>query len=323
MTRPRPAKHLRPTVDNRKEAVELIATGLKETAEEFAESEARSLDRVLREIRAPEAGPSSLSVGCSQLFFYGMSRACARILEGDTGGWEGVRDCLAVMYWGGELIQHESRVDSLGYDLPTGQTPGLMSFHGLALAGSAAQYAAWQTPFLHNLVVGGSAETDVFEPDLVAFYRELTGVMLSQRWPAEQALPDDLGEFRALLSTAGDDELFEAALMSYCDFRLSRAFQFVDSQASKPRRPSDTMFVFESQWLALFPFELFSLKGAYQVATGKQLLLDAPHALLHTPLTRVPALTPLADTALTRDLQAYGKRHFVDQWQPLTRVSRL
>lgn len=319
----RPSKHLRPTVDNREDAIELIAAGLRHTASEFAESSSRTLDWARHECATMEAGPGALFTNGALTFSYGMSHACARLLAGDPGGWEAARDCMTMMYWAGELGQHYWLTEGVAYDIPTRVTKDLMSFHGLALAGQVKEHAAWQTPFLHNLIVGGSAESDVFEQDLVAFYRELTKAMLCQRWPSEHDLPSELGDFRALLATAGKAGSFEVSLVSYCDFRLSRAFQFNDAFARKPRRSTDTMFVFESQWLALFPFELFSLKGAYQAVTGEQLSLVAPHPLLHTPLMQVPELAPLADTSLARELQAYGQRCFGERWRPLTRVPSL
>jgi hypothetical protein len=142
-----------------------------------------------------------------------------------------------------------------------------MSFHRFALAAGADAVANWHAHFLRNLIVGGSVDDEIFEPDLVAFYEILLSAQLTRRWPTDDELPAVSGHSGPCSRRrVGVPSL--PTLDTYCDFRLSRAFQFEDGNAKKPRRPSDLMFVFEAQWLALFPFELFSLRGVYRAIAG-------------------------------------------------------
>jgi hypothetical protein len=192
------------------------------------------------------------------LFFYSMCRASGRIAIGDSGGWVEARRAFAALYWGLEIGQQAWLTEGVEYDQTTSAAKEFMSFHGLALAGGAGELAAWHAHFLRNLLSGGSVAGEVFEPDLIAFYTHIIVAHVTGIWPEVRDLSPELGAFRPLLEAVDDKDAFASALVRYCDFRLSRAYQFENTEARKPRRATDTMYVFEAQWLALFPFELCS-----------------------------------------------------------------
>jgi hypothetical protein len=314
----RPTKHLRPARDNRAEAVDLIVKGMAATADQFR-SDVRMAEAKCREdIAARRTGRASVPAALSG--FHGMGVAVHRVLEQDPTGWSTVKQYFARIYLAQELNQHDWVVSKLGFNVSTSIDAEIVYLHSLALAGGADEIAEWTVHFLHNLFHGGGARSGIRDQDFFEFYWELIAAQLTEEWPKPSRLSASLGHFRPLLETASSPADFAAALIDYCDFRLSRAFQFESPDSARPRKPSDPMYLFEQQWFAIFPLELLALQAVYRKATGRELSLIADHPLLQTPLMSVPSMLPLAEDILTGELRSLGAKTFGAAWKPLTPI---
>ena len=71
-------------------------------------------------------------------------------------------------------------------------------------------------------------------------------------------------------------------------------------------------------WDRIFPVELLTLQYAFNKATGRQLSLDAPHPLLHTPFmtTPLPPLLPFYEDDLASTFKQFGGSVFGAAWRP-------
>jgi len=319
MARSRPTTHLRPTPQNRQQAFGMIATGLSDTSATFTEIHVRALSKC-REYLA-DGKASQLSARAGALFFNAMGVAVAAILRGETQAWEQVRKAFAQMYWALEISQHDWLQQGLGYDVPSSNELPTLQFHGLALAGGAHAEADWVARFLHNHTLAGGIDSGVGDEDYLEFYWRLLVSQVDNKWVQRDRIADGLGWFRSLLETADAPDKFARALVEYCDFRLSRAFQFENPDALRPRKPADPMYVFEAQWIAAFPLELFALREICRRATGRAPLLEGEHPLLQSPLMQVPSMLPLAQDELAGQFEAFGRRTYGAQWKPLLPVA--
>jgi len=287
----------------------------------FSEKHAHALRKCREYLAAGKA--SQLSVRAGALFFDAMGLAVASVLRGEARGWDQVRRAFAQMYWALEISQHDWLQQGLGYDLPTGSEIATLQFHGLALAGGANAEADWIARFLHNHMMAGGADNGVGDEHYLAFYWRLLVAQIDNTWVAQDKITDDMGWFRPLLEAADTPAKFERALTAYCDFRLSRAFQFEDANAPRPRKPADPMYVFEMQWIAAFPLELFALREICRRTTGQAPALVGDHPLLQSPLMEMPPLLPLVHDELAASFEAFGRRTYGSHWQPLLAVPLL
>lgn len=83
------------------------------------------------------------------------------------------------------------------------------------------------------------------------------------------------------------------------------------------------MYVFETQWIAAFPLELFALREICRRATGQAPALEGDHPLLQSPLMQIPPLLPLVEDELAAEFEAFGRRNYGSRWQPLLPVALL
>jgi hypothetical protein len=320
MATARPTRRLRPTKDNRQQAVDLIAQGLQETEGRFKEA-ADEMAQTIGQLAAdPQTHPSSLAVGAGMLFFHATGAACSQVLKGESG-WGQLRDAFSTMYWGWEVGQHQWMREQTPFTAGTGEELDLIQFHLMALAGNALEIADWVAAFMFNQVSAGGIDEGIKETDFLEFYWRLLLAQVDGAWVDISKVSDEIGVYRPLLETAGDQRAFQAALVDYCDFRLSRAFQFDHPGAKRPRNASDPMYIFETQWIALLPLELLALRAVYRRTSGKELSLQADHPLLKTRLMNFPTELQLSSTQTTNELRRYGQRIFGNDWHPLTRVA--
>jgi len=191
----------------------------------------------------------------------------------------------------------------------------------MALAGNAVEIADWVAAFMFNHVSAGGIDEGIKETDFLEFYWRLLLAQVDGAWMDIDKVSDEIGVYRPLLATAGDERAFRAALIDYCDFRLSRAFQFDHPGAKRPRKPSDPMYIFETQWIALLPLELLALRAVYRRTTGKELSLESDHPLLSGRLMDFPTNLQPSSNTTTETLRRYGERIFGDDWRPMTRIA--
>jgi hypothetical protein len=117
-----------------------------------------------------------------------------------------------------------------------------------------------------------------------------------------------------------DTPRWETALVDYCDFRLSRAFEYDNLRAKKVT--GLTRF-FTMQWHAIFPLELIALKAIYERQTGKVLNLNVDHPLLQTPLMNPPSFDALPEDDLLKHRNAKSASHYGNDWQPYVLIDLL
>lgn len=313
----RPRKRIRPGPQNRDTAVGLIREGIRQTDGFFATSHAQTESELQTYLAEKACGP--VSVSTRFYFFYRMGLACNAILREDPQGWNVVRECFSVAYWGQEIGRHHRRAQQIGFDRPLSFGSELVKFHFLALAGQADGIADWVGRFAHNLVELHGLDPDVQDETYLEFYWGLLNAQFNLEWPDLEKL-GNLGGFGELLECAAKPEQFRGALERYADFRLARAYQYENVEAPRPRKPSDPMFEFEAQWFALWPLELLAMNVLAERCFGKPLPLDAGHPLLDTPLLRIPAMLPLVETDVTAALRKMGEEAFGDAWRPLSGI---
>jgi hypothetical protein len=304
--------------ENRKQAVELIAAGLIQTRPQFEQSCDWMSEDLAKEVPKLDSNPSSVAIGAAQLFFNEMGIAVCKVLAHESGGWQQLDAAFAHMYWGWELGQHQWLLEGRAFTESNGEELDLLQFHALASAIGADEISDWVGRYLFNHLSAGGIDEAIGEQDYVDFHWRMLAAQFTREWPTPDKLTDDLGEFRPLLLSALDGDRRRQAVLDYCDFRLSRSFQFPDRDAKRPRDRDDPMYVFETQWIALLPLELLALQRLYKSVAGIDLDLVVGHPLLETPLVHVPRFTSLHNDAVTDMLQKYGREKFGDAWRPLT-----
>lgn len=156
---------------------------------------------------------------------------------------------------------------------------------------------------------------DVGDYDVAELFWVILKCYCEKRWITPNDLTAELGEDILPMLQAIDTPRWEAALMDYCDFRLSRAYEYENVRAKKATSQS---WFFGRQWHAIFPLELIALKTIYEQQTGKALNLNVEHPLLQTPLMNLPKFDALPEDDLLKRLNAKSAQHYGDMWQPYT-----
>lgn len=298
-------KLLRPTADNRDEAVERIAWGLRKRGVDSA-TISRATQWLHEEIEQGDLNPFTATLMAHEHAMVGT----LNLLSGSPG-WPDF--ALAVNY-----ARHAVAVRSLSWRPPTdpmsgGSQPLHLGFLALARCGEAIA-RPWAHR-LYNLFFHRGIEADIGDDPVFAFSLVLLRAYCHRTWPGPESLTPELEGFLPLLRAVGDPGAFKPALLDYCDWRLSRAYGFKDSQAKK----SDSevkLGYFIRQWIAICPFELLALQAVYRAATGRTLDLDVDHPLLRTPLMSPPAFDELATDALLDQVAETARCQFGERWQP-------
>jgi hypothetical protein len=239
------------------------------------------------------------------------------ICGGLAAAWTDFRRAFAASVWAVELDRHYLHTQGAAFIGIATNEEFVIATHALATASSANAFAQHAAPYILNLIRNTIDQPWAQETDFVAFYDTLVECQVRSEWRVPRP-PADYGPFAELLLSVADPARFQAALIAYCDFRLLRAFQIRDTQAMRPRKPSDSIFIFEMQWLAIAPFELLALRKIYFACTGTRLALVADHPLLRTVVANPPSLWPLDDTGIARSIRELGERVFANRWRPFT-----
>jgi hypothetical protein len=186
----------------------------------------------------------------------------------------------------------------------------LVAWQGLSAACGSPWFALWVAPHLHNQF--GNPDP---EQGLLHYYRDkpaqrfmslLQRSLITATWPTHLDLPA-LSGYGPLLQACSQPELWQAALVDYCDWRLANAYGYAFMGAPKRRRQSNMESVLDREAVEqVFPVELLTLRLAYERATGQPLSLDAPHPMLQGPLMALPfpSVEPLFEDEWTRRLEA-------------------
>jgi len=228
---------------------------------------------------------------------------------------------FAYMYWGSELLFARNR--SNDWRMPAGEPflHDLLAWQGITAACGQTWFTEWLAPYMHHLFANGNVDENdgpfhVDQPAL-RFTTALQRSLLTGRWPATDEL-QGMGDYASLFANASHNESFSAALVDYCDYRVSECFGYHGIDATKRRRPSVTESVLDrGGFEQILPVELLTLSYAYQKAHGRPLWLQAPHPLLQTPLMTAPwpELMPLYEDDTLRMMQAFGAKHAGAHWR--------
>jgi hypothetical protein len=299
----------KPDRTNRAESVSTLwnRLGLPEVASRPPTSSRAAWEAHLAAEQPAQVGMASAEISRHALFNW----LTHRWQSSDDGTW--AQQAFAYLYWGEELYLLGRRAHGMGDESRDHLLHDLLAWQGLAAACGETWFSLWVAPHLHNLFASGNvAERDLgFAVDTPArlFTQCLQQTLIQQAWPTDAAVAD-LGPYAALISTAAQPDRFEAALVDFCDYRIAQCFGYDGMDATKRRRPSqDGSIMDRGGWEQVFPVELFTLKLAYERATGQGLSLDAPHPLLQTPwmVRAFPRLSPMFENEQTQRMHALAQ----------------
>lgn len=133
-------------------------------------------------------------------------------------------------------------------------------------------------------------------------------------WPEPSECGSSLEALGPLLTEVDNPKSFSHALMSFLDYRLSRAYQFRDTKARKAE--PGAYFLFHRQWKAILPAELLALKALAKRVRGIDLNLEVDHPLAQTPLLQPPRFEQLPSDPLLDEIVKASREYFGDLWQP-------
>ena len=313
------AKALKPGRDNRDACLAALWKRLDLAAAAQAQPGAvlAMLQEDLQNGQLPQAGLMAVRVTNAALYRWVVARWAGS--AADDG--ELLRT-FSTVYWGLKLLVTYRRVAGWDDHVRDDTLYDMLTWQGLAAAAGEAAFVGWVAPHLHNLFASGGVEKTalLFEVDPPArrFNQLLQRTLLTSTWP-RVADAEGLGPYGPLFTTAPEAADFRAALVDYCDYRVSECFGYHGIDATVRRRSSAYESIMDrGGWEQVYPVELLTLRHAYRQSTGKDLSLDARHPLLQTPLMTLPmpALTPLHQDVLTASLVRLGQSAFGAQWRP-------
>lgn len=306
---------LRPTATNREEVIGVLTNQLLSSSNSFEKAYDSSYKSLLKDIDEAKAGGIGPRVGF--LFTDGLNIATTKILSKDASGWMLIQSLSAMMNWGIIIDEHHRQDKEIGFDASTGFEYAQIFFHGLALSSGNDFAAELSARILANYMYSGgfSEGTGEANNDFAHFYWRLIIAQLHNEWVPKGKLTDDIGHFRPLLEFAGSPDLFEKALVEYCDFRMARSMLYDNPDAKKQRKASDGAYIFEVPFFSLFPIELFALKAIYEKTTGNHLSLEADHPLLKSQLMKLGRYEFNEDKTSTQ-LEKLGEKYFGAEWSP-------
>lgn len=319
------AKLIKPDRGNREQCVAALWKGLKLEDAVTADMSASfgMLADDLQRRRTPQVGLMAQRLGQHWLNKWVLSH------------WNRADDAdrtfaraFAYFYWGNEIQREFRQVDGWPDHTRDDTLHELLEWQGLAIAAGEAWFADRVAPYLHRICMSGAPGMGrtpstrqsffCYDEPAVQFFQKLQQTLVSGQWPGEADLAG-MGNYARLFAYADRPDQFREALVAFCDDRVAECFGYHGIDATKRRRPS----VFESvmdrgSWDRVFPVELVTLQYAFNKATGRQLSLDAPHPLLHTPFmtTPFPPLLPFYDDELASTVKQYGRSVFGTAWRP-------
>ncbi|ADU37955.1 MULTISPECIES: hypothetical protein [Variovorax] len=316
------ARVIKPEKGNRAESVQAIwkQAGL-------VERERHSLGSVLSFDANLAQGRISPAIGYSRSI--ALDAACTAIVARWNATSEAdvlLRRAFALFYWHVELDLAERSTGNWSDVVPDDAFYEMLNWQGLAAACGEAEFSNWIALHLCNLFLSGGVIKNAYDYKADTPGREFTEMLqvtlATRRWPDSK----DVSAWKAygpLLTTAHNPASFAAALVDYCDYRVAQCLGYDGIDAVNRRRPSQYASILDlGGWSQSFPLELFTLKLAYEQATGGSMNLNADHPLLQTSLMTMPfpGLTPLHRDELVDRVSAFYVSAFADRGlrQPIT-----
>lgn len=262
-----------------------------------------------RALSAPSAGKAALAASWLANNF--LDRACIdRRLDWLATSDTFLRQSFAYVYLAREL----NLLARMAPDWPELNPDGLLletiAWQGLSVACGSPWFALWIAPHLHNQFgnpdPGQALLAYDFDKPARGFMELLQRSLITGAWPAHVDVPA-LSAYGRLLEACGQPAHWAAALVDFCDWRVANAYGYEFMGATKRRRQSSLRSAMDWESVhQVFPIELFTLRLAYERATGVRLSLDAPHPMLQGPLMArpFPQVEPMFEDEWTRQLVA-------------------
>lgn len=313
-------KRLRPTVKNRRECVDRILNGLLErSAQEqfgFLSSESFNISGVLLEQNDPGAYFDLVFAVYDETPF-----AAAQVLK--ENDWDSTRRLYAYLRMAFLHNLHERLKLAVIYSSSDSHSRFWVMLHGWAIKAGDYVLAEQISAYLYNQFICGRADVNFQEDQFPIFYWSLLLADARGHWPTAEEITSELGYFRPLFDTVSDPGAFKIALEAYCDFRLGRSYHYSTPASAEPRCDSDPASIFELDWIAYVPFELWFFQAIYRKCTGRVLSLACDHPLLNTRFVDMPSMLPLFHDEFMQKFEDLGFTVYGNQWLPHRRVDRL
>lgn len=299
---------LRPTAHNRQEAVDRIIQGLGERAAELASQPG--------ETRLRDALPSGPTLQMIPLVLQRADElgiiATDHLLRRDSRGADTLARALSYAFWAQAMDGCQRVALGVGNRAPFRGGCVAVFLWCLAVARAPADVSLVWGHRLHGLATERGLADDILDDPAAAFMETLLD-SFTRNCPIPAEVHAGHDAFRPLLLAIGTPS-WEAELLRYCDYRLSRAYEFPDREATRAKPGS--YYFFNRQWFAIVPLELLALKAVHDRHAETPLCLDADHPLLRTPCVNLPSIERLPSDEV---LDAVIRRHeteFGTAWQP-------
>ncbi|MBI1890569.1 MAG: hypothetical protein HYS18_07985 [Burkholderiales bacterium] len=303
---------LRPSSENRHEAVDRIIWGLKDYGVINRSSEVTTLN----EIVSSDVFVSPNVAMFHYAFELGL-KGVNEILTGDEQGWKNFALGASYAFWGqvGNRCSRITAGATYSDPMSAGDVP---TFYWLfAMTSCPEKIARPWGHYFYNMFAQQGIKNDIGDNPMFHFCQLLLKSYCERRWFGQEKVGAELEGFAPLLRSI-DTELWESALLSYCDYRLSRAYEFPNAEALKAKPGAG--YFFNRQWFAIFPLELLALKNLYESLAGGALDLQIEHPLLRLPLICAPRIVELPQDELLQKLIARSMANYGDLWQPYSLI---
>lgn len=299
----------KPDQDNRQEAVERIIWGLNDIVLE--RREANELSKLMA-----YAEQASFEDPYYELMWYTFwlgVKASSEILHNDHAGWDCFAKALGYSFFWQLSDQHARLSENATYSDPMSGGDESLFYWCLAVASCPEKIVRPWAHYFYNMLSQKGIYNDVGDYDVAELFWVLLKCYCEKRWINHSDLTKELGEDILPMLEAIGTPNWETALMDYCDFRLSRSYEYESIRAKKATSLS---WFFGRQWHAVFPLELIALKAIYEHQTGELLNLKVEHPLLQTPLMNPPKFDVLPEDDLLKRLSTKSAQYYGNNWQP-------
>ncbi|WOB06970.1 hypothetical protein [Piscinibacter gummiphilus] len=239
--------------------------------------------------------------------------ATDRLLRRDSRGADTLALALSYAFWAQAMDGCQRAALGVGNRAPFRGGDVAMFLWCLAVARAPADVSLVWGHRLHGLATERGLADDILDDPVAAFMETLLDAFCGTRPLSAEKVHPGPDAFGPLLRAIGTPS-WEAELANYCDYRLSRAYEFPSREA--PRAKPGSYYFFNRQWFAIVPLELLALKAVHDRHAEAPLSLDVDHPLLRTPCVNLPSVERLiSDEVLDAVIRRY-ETEFGTGWQP-------
>lgn len=237
-----------------------------------------------------------------------------------------LREVSDEIHFGLELIRHKIGNDWSGY-VHTAAEPLTYIETWFLLTVAEPERAAWLGRHLFNYFRVGHIDKVLRDNVFCDFVWLLVKSSVTGKWETPST-PNRLREYAKLYESVNSSEDFAQAVYDVCDYRVARAWGYEGffEGAGKLEDGVDMDAlgnVHEFAWFGLFPAELLAFAAVYRQTTGKQVSLVCDHPMIQHALLSIPDITQIPESALGKNLDAFGRGIFGEEWKPGAMVDLL